>query len=59
MGANKTQALGVTVFLTAFVIVAAGMATGGNVLLILLGLALLGMSFVPFLRAKPWEHMED
>ena len=59
MGANRTQAVGVTSFLAAFVFIAAGMAAGGNLLLILLGLVLLGISFAVFLKAKPWEHEES
>ena len=39
MGANSTQAIGVSLFLVAFVFIASGMAQGGNVLLILAGLA--------------------
>ncbi len=59
MGANRTQALGVAVFLLAFVIIAAGMALGGSLPLILIGLGLLAVSFGFSLRAKPWEQVED
>ena len=59
MGANRTQAVGVSGFLAAFVVIAAGMAAGGSLSLILLGLVLLGGAFALFLRAKPWEHEES
>ena len=58
MGANTTQALGVSVFLIAFVLISAGMAMGGSLVLILLGLVLLAVSMGILLKAKPWEHME-
>jgi hypothetical protein len=58
MGANSTQALGVTLFLIAFVFIAASMAAGG-VLLLVVGLALLLGSAAAFLKAKPWEHRES
>ena len=59
MGANRTQALSVSVFLAAFVFIACGMALGGSLMLILLGVGLLGVSFAASLKAKPWEHMEE
>lgn len=59
MGANPTQALGVSVFLISFVFIAAGMAAGGNLLLILLGLVLIGVSLGISLKAKPWEHQDN
>jgi hypothetical protein len=59
MGANRTQALSVTVFLAAFTCIACGMAMGGSLVLILLGVVLLGVSFAASLKAKPWEHMEE
>lgn len=58
MGSNSTQALGVTIFLASFVLIAAGMAMGGRVFLILAGLVLLGISMAVFLKAKPLEHEE-
>ncbi len=58
MGSNSTQALGVTIFLASFVLIAAGMAMGGSVFLILAGLVLLGISMAVFLKAKPLEHEE-
>ena len=59
MGTNRTQAVGVSLFLVAFVLIAAGMAAGGSLLPLLLGLVLLGISSALFLKAKPWEHEES
>ena len=59
MGANTTQALGVSVFLIAFVLISAGMAMGGSLVLILLGLVLLAVSMGILLKAKPLEHLES
>jgi len=58
MGANSTQAVGVLVFLLAAVILAAGMAAGGSLGLILLSLVPLGVSVLVFRKARPWEHHE-
>jgi hypothetical protein len=58
MGANSTQAQAVTLFLLAFVCMAAGLAADINYLLVLLGLALLGGSIALFLKCKPWEQKE-
>jgi len=43
MGANPKQASGLLFFLLAFVLIAAGMAMSGNLLLILIGIVLLGL----------------
>ena len=59
MGANPTQAQGLALFLLAFVLIAAGLAAGGSILYILIGLALLAASCGLFLKCKPWEHRED
>ena len=59
MGSNPTQARGVALFLIAFVLICAGLAAGGNVILLAAGLAVLVFSFVLFLKCKPWEHQED
>ena len=57
MGANRTQAVGVSVFLAAFVLIAAGMAAGGSLLLISPRSGAAGRRRIAlFLRAKPWEH---
>lgn len=57
MGANPTQAIGVTLFLIAFIVLAAGLA-GGGILFYLVGLVLLGASVGVFLKCKPWEDRE-
>ena len=59
MGTNSTQAFGVALFLIAFTLIAAGMSMGGSLLLILPGLALLGISFAVLRRAKSLEQEED
>jgi len=59
MGANPKQASGLLFFLLAFVLIAAGMAMSGNLLLILLGIVLLGVSVMIFLKAKPLENEEN
>ena len=57
MGANSTQALGILVFLLAFVLVAAAMA-GGGLLAAAGAVVLLAVSIFLFLKCKPWEHQE-
>ncbi len=59
MGANSTQAQALALFLLAFVLIAAGLASGGNILYILIGLALLAASCGLFMKCKPWEQRED
>ena len=59
MGANSTQALGLAVFLIAFVIISAALAMGGSLPLIVLGIVLMAVSFGILLKAKPWEHLES
>ena len=59
MGANPTQATGVALCFIAITVIAAGFAADGNLLIILLGLALLAVSIVVFRRCKPWEERED
>ena len=59
MGANPTQALGVALFLLSVVLFAAGLAAGGNVVLIIAAVASLAASCGAFLKAKPWEHQEQ
>jgi len=46
-------------FLVAFIFITAGMAVGGNVPLILIGLAVLVLSIGIFRKCKPWEHREN
>ena len=59
MGANPTQALGVSLFLAAFVFLAAGFAAGGNAVLIIAAIAFLAASCGVFFKARPWEHREE
>ena len=59
MGANPTQAQAVVLFIVAFTLISAGMAMGGNILTIALGVVLLGVSIMLFLKCKPWEHNEQ
>ncbi|PYT21361.1 MAG: hypothetical protein DMG58_32375 [Acidobacteria bacterium] len=59
MGANPKQASGLLFFLLAFVLIAAGLAMSGNLLLILIGIVLLGVSAMIFLKAKPLENEEN
>lgn len=58
MGANPTQALAFLVFLISFAVIGAALFSGGNMLLMILGLVLLGASVALFLKAKPLEHLE-
>jgi len=58
MGANSTQALGVTAFLLGFTALPVGLA-GGGVIFYLLTLALLGVSIAIFVRCKPLENAEN
>jgi hypothetical protein len=58
MGANSTQAVGVTLFLLGFTALPVGIVRGGAVYY-LLALALLGISVGIFLKCKPLEHAED
>lgn len=57
MGANSTQAIGLTAFLAAFTLIAAGIAAGG-ILVSLVGVVLLAVSFGVFRKARPWEQAE-
>lgn len=58
MGANPTQAQGLVLFIVAFVLIAAGFASGGSILYIVIGLALLAAACGLFMKCKPWEHRE-
>ena len=58
MGANSTQAVGVTIFLLAFTALALGLAYG-RVLYYLLAVALLGFSVAIFVKCKPLENAEN
>jgi len=59
MGANPTQAYGVTLFFIAFTLIAGGLAANISVLLLLLGIALLLASIVLFVKCKAQEDAED
>lgn len=58
MGANPTQAVGITLFLIAFVLLAGAMA-GGGILYLLGFLVLLGISIAMFMKCKPWEDQKE
>jgi hypothetical protein len=58
MGANSTQAVGVTVFLLGFTALPVGLARGG-IIYYLLALVLLGVSVAIFLKCKPLENAEN
>ena len=58
MGANRTQAQALILFLIAFVFIAAGSAADVSIVLLVVGIAFLAASVVLFLKCKPWEHME-
>jgi hypothetical protein len=59
MGANPTQAQAVVLFFLAFVLVAAGLASGGSFMYIVAGVALLAGACALFMKCKPWEHREE
>ena len=59
MGANRTQAQAVCVFLIAFTLISAGLAMDINYLLVAAGVAGLAGSIMLFLKCKPWEHNEE
>jgi hypothetical protein len=58
MGANSTQAMGVTAFLLGFTALPVGLARGG-VIYYLLAVALVGISVAIFLKCKPSENAEN
>ncbi len=58
MGANSTQAVGIVLFLIAFVLLAGAMA-GGGILYLLGSLVLLGISIAMFLKCKPLENQKE
>lgn len=58
MGANPTQAVGISAFLLGFTAIAGG-AYGGKIILYLLGIALLAVSVAVFRKAKPLENLEN
>ena len=58
MGANSTQAVGITAFLLSFTALAVGLARGG-VIYYLATLTLLGVSLAIFVKCKPLENAEN
>jgi hypothetical protein len=58
MGANRTQALGVTAFLAGFTALS-GAFYSGKVLLYILAVALLAVSIGAFRKCKGWENPEN
>lgn len=58
MGSNPKQAVGLVLFLISWAVIAAAMA-GGGILVLLVGLALLGAGFGILIKAKPLEHIES
>ena len=58
MGSNPTQAWGLILFLVAWVVIAAGMA-GGGIMVLLVGIVVLAAALGVLLKAKPLEHMEN
>lgn len=59
MGANPTQAQALLLFMVGFTLAAAGFGLlAGNILLVIIGLALMGLSIAIFLKCKPWEQRE-
>lgn len=59
MAANSTQGLGVVMFLVAVALLAAGLATGGSIVLILAGLVALAYAIKLFIQAKPLEKLDE
>jgi hypothetical protein len=58
MGANRTQGLGITLFLAGFTALSGGLYSG-KVLLYLLAVALIGASIWAFRKVKPLENSEN
>jgi len=58
MGANSTQAVGVTIYLMALTALAVGFARGGFIYY-LATLVLLGVAIAIFLKCKPLENAEN
>ncbi len=58
MGANPTQAVGITAFLLGFTALSGGMYAG-KISLYLLAVVLLAGSVAAFRKCKPLEHVES
>jgi len=59
MGANPTQAQALVLFFVAFALIALGLAADISYVALILGILLLGVSAMLFLKCKPWEHTEQ
>jgi hypothetical protein len=59
MGSNRTQAQGIVLMIVAFVFLAAGFASGGNILWFVIAAAVFGLSVWRFRVCKGWEQRED
>ena len=59
MGANSTQAVGVTAFLLGFTALSGAFYKGGSILLFLVAAALLAGSVGAFRKCKPLENAEN
>jgi hypothetical protein len=58
MGAHPMQAVGLTIFLVGFTLLAAGLARGG-ILYYVAAVALVVVSFAIFVKCKPLENAEN
>jgi hypothetical protein len=58
MGANRTQGLGIALFLAGFTALSGGLYSG-KALLYLLAVALIGASIWAFRKVKPLENSEN
>jgi 4-hydroxybenzoate polyprenyltransferase len=59
MGSNPTQAQGVILFFVGFALIAVGLAAAINLIAVILGVLVLGISITLFLKCKPWEQNEE
>lgn len=59
MGSNSVQAQGIVLFFVAFVLLAAGVARGENVLYLVAGVVALASSIWRFRACKAWEEADE
>lgn len=59
MGANPTQAVGITAFLLGFTALSGALYKGGSAMLVVLAVALLAGAVGVFLKCKPLENVEN
>jgi membrane-bound ClpP family serine protease len=59
MGSNSMQAQALLLFLTAAVLLAAGISLGGKLLLLGAGIVVLVASVALFVKSKPLEQSEE